>query len=101
MNTEIFNPIADKMNSEYLLIDSVQSQITLQIQDGPVQVNGINGIQIDVIGEIWLEILRGFNRVFPCRENSLTITKIEEALMWQKQRKSNREKRSVEGLNKE
>lgn len=34
---------------------------------------------------------------FPCRENALVITKLEEALMWLEKRTSDRVKRNVEG----
>lgn len=37
---------------------------------------------------------------FPCRENSLAITKMEEALMWFEKRTANRVARGVEGQHK-
>lgn len=44
-------------------------------------------------------MLEYLNAKFPCRENALTITKLEEALMWQDARTKNRELRGVEGKN--
>ncbi len=44
-----------------------------------------------------LEQLKYFNNKFPCRENALTITKLEEALMWNDKRTQDRIKRNVEG----
>ena len=38
---------------------------------------------------------------FPCRENALAITKMEEALMWLEKRTADRIKRDVEGKNLE
>jgi len=35
----------------------------------------------------------------PCRENSIVITKLDEALLWLGKRKAYREKRGVEGTN--
>ena len=99
INEEILKPIAEKMNSPFIKIEPTQSQISIIIQDGPILEVNENGAQIDEIGKIWLAILRGFNKKFPCRENSLTITKIEEALMWQAKRTQNRIARGVEGLN--
>jgi hypothetical protein len=81
-------------------VDVEGSKITFQIQDGPVKEVGVNGCQIDKLGEVWLTILQKFNAKFPCRENSITITKVEEALMWQRKRKEDREMRAVEGLDK-
>ncbi len=37
------------------------------------------------------------NSKFPCRENSIAITKMEEALMWFEKRTADRQKRGVEG----
>ena len=34
---------------------------------------------------------------FPCRENAIVITKLEESLMWLNMRTSDRMKRNVEG----
>jgi hypothetical protein len=36
---------------------------------------------------------------FPCRENALAITKLEEGLMWLDKRTANRVARNVEGKN--
>lgn len=36
---------------------------------------------------------------FPCRENALVITKLEESLMWLNKRTSDRKARNVEGSN--
>lgn len=36
---------------------------------------------------------------FPCRENALVITKLEESLMWLEKRTADRKARSVEGTN--
>lgn len=36
---------------------------------------------------------------FPCRENAIVITKLEESLMWLEKRTADRKARSVEGTN--
>lgn len=74
--------------------------VKFQIQNGPIKENGVNGIQVtDMLGYV-LEVYRALNRSFPCRENSLTITKLEEAIHWQDARTKDRIARSVEGENK-
>ena len=45
-------------------------------------------------------MLEGLNNNIPCRENSLAITKLDEALMWLKKRKEDRITRGVEGYSK-
>jgi hypothetical protein len=74
--------------------------ISFTIQDGPVKEVGVNGCQIDDMIEMSRDIIAGFNTKFPCRENSIIITKLEEALLWSLKRKMDREKRGVEGVNK-
>jgi hypothetical protein len=94
-----YNKFTDYLQSnEFVTIDD--STIFIKIQDGPIKEFGHNGEQIDKLLELYLEILQHLNQKFPCRENAITITKVEEALLWQLRRKLDREKRQVEGLNK-
>ena len=51
---------------------------------------------VDLI-HVALIMLRYLNGKFPCRENAITITKLEEALMWQEKRTKDRIERGVEG----
>lgn len=73
--------------------------VTFTIQSAPVSEVGVNGIQAQGMLEYVKELFVSLNSVFPCRENSLTITKIEEAIHWQEARTRDREKRNVEGKN--
>jgi hypothetical protein len=50
--------------------------------------------------EVAKMIIEALNKEFPCRENSVTITKLDEALMWQKKRTEDRVSRGVEGQSK-
>ena len=81
-------------------VTTYKTEITFKIQNEPIKEVGVNGCQIEELGKVWLEILQHFNKDFPCRENSITITKIQEALMWQEKRTQDRVKRGVEGYNK-
>jgi len=47
--------------------------------------------------KVLIDRLSVLNNKFPCRENSIAITKIEEALMWLEKRTKNRIERGVEG----
>lgn len=76
------------------------SHVSFTIQSGPIKEYGVNGCQIDDVITWVKEKIEGFNAAFPCRENSMIITKLDEALLWSVKRKLDREKRSVEGLNK-
>lgn len=84
----------------YIHIADSGNAIAFKIQNGPIKENGINGCQVDTIIETAKIMIEGLNKNFPCRENSIAITKLEEALLWLMKRKIDREKRGVEGLNK-
>lgn len=67
-------------------------------QSGPIPDVGINGLTDEVLIAIVLDRLRGFQQGgFPCRQNALAITKLEEALMWLNNRTEDRIRRGVEG----
>lgn len=56
-----------------------------------------NGTTIEEMLRVSVERLQHLNNRYPCRENALAITKIQEALMWLNARTADREKRGVEG----
>lgn len=71
----------------------------IQFQHGPIGDNGINGIQNEELIELLIKRLRSLNVRLSCRENSLAITKLEEALLWLGQRTLIRQVQGVEGTN--
>lgn len=79
--------------------DDVNS-ISFTMQKGPVKEVGINGCQVDTLIYAARRMIDGLNKQFPCRENVLAVTKLDEALHWLEARKLDREKRGVEGENK-
>ena len=96
------NPVAHGLlESPYIRVNHTDNTITFKIQDGPIKENGVNGCQVDTIIAASMAIIKGLNGQFPCRENSLAVTKLQEALLWLEERKRDRIKRGVEGLNKE
>ena len=76
-------------------------KISFEIQSDPIAEVGVNGLQATDMLVYVKDLFKSLNDVFPCRENSLTITKLEEAIHWQDARTQDREKRGVEGYNKE
>lgn len=76
-----------------------KNSLSFTIQNGPIKENGVNGCQVDTVIEVAKTIVEGLNAKFPCRENSIAITKMDEALMWLRERTRDREKRGVEGTN--
>ena len=80
-------------------VKGVAPIVSFTIQSDPISEVGINGIQAVDMLEYVKCLFESLNESFPCRENALTITKIEEAIHWQEARTKNRIKRGVEGKN--
>lgn len=73
------------------------NSLSFTLQNGPIKEVGKNGCQVADVIAVAKYILERLNAKYPCRENSMTITKLDEALMWQLMRTKDREKRNVEG----
>ncbi|PFF33210.1 hypothetical protein CN335_21335 [Bacillus thuringiensis] len=74
--------------------------ISIKFQEGPIQENGVNGAQIEDVIDMLVDRLQGFQQGgFPCRENALAITKLEEARLWLNERTRKRQIQGVEGRN--
>jgi hypothetical protein len=86
--------------SNFVYVRHDVNSLSFTIQNGPVKEHGVNGCQVDTVIEAAKVIIEGLNKNFPCRENAMAITKLDESLMWLKKRTADREARQVEGLNK-
>lgn len=71
----------------------------INFQKGPVIGAGVNGITNEALLAILIHRTKFLNEKFHCRENSIAITKMEEALMWFDKRTADRIERDVEGVN--
>lgn len=70
----------------------------IHFQEGPIKETGVNGVNNEDLIVMVVTRLEHFNQSeFHCRENSMAITKLEEALMWLRKRTMGRENRNVEG----
>lgn len=58
-----------------------------------------DGTTNEAVLEMLIDRMNYLQGKFPCRENALVITKLEESLMWLNKRTSDRVKRGVEGTN--
>ena len=93
-------PYADTSDPDAFIVVTKEG-VFFKGQRGPVLEVGVNGCQIDDLVTFVVGTLQTFNKKFPCRENSLAITKFQEGLMWLDARKKDREHRGVEGHDKE
>lgn len=85
--------------NHFIYLRHDKNSISFTLQNGPIKENGVNGCQVDSMIEAAKLIIEGLNKQFPCRENSIVVTKLDEALLWLGKRKADREKRGVEGTN--
>lgn len=84
-----------------IYVDHDVNMISFRIQNGPVKEVGKNGCQVTDIIATAKHMIEQLNKKFPCRENAMTITHLDEALLWQMKRTMDREARGVEGTSAE
>lgn len=91
--------------TEYITIQNIKDEkgvapiVSFTVQSDPISEVGVNGVQALDLLKYCKYLFESLNEAFPCRENSLTLTKIEEAIHWQDARTKDRLKRKVEGKN--
>lgn len=76
--------------------------LSITWQDGPLNVDGErrepNGAFVETVIAAAVQRIEHYNETkFRCRENSLAITHLQEALHWLHHRTADREARGVEG----
>jgi len=79
----------EHMKYKPIYIDHDVNMISFRFQDGPIKEAGLNGCQVDTLIHAARVILSGLNAKYPCRENALAITKLEEAVHWLNARTAN------------
>lgn len=73
------------------------------IKKEPVEVGGtelktvFEGTTNEEVLKVLIDRIQYLNGKFPCRENSIVVTKLEESLMWLEKRTNDRKARGVEG----
>jgi hypothetical protein len=83
---------------------STANGVTISWQNGPLgrgsDRQAANGAFVETLLQIVADRLSWYNaNGFSCRENSLAITKVEEAIHWLESRTARRELQGVEGTN--
>ena len=69
-------------------------------QEGSTQLITVNnGTTNEELLKVLINRMNYLQNKFPCRENAIVITKLEESLMWLEQRTKKRIKQNVEGKN--
>lgn len=85
----------EKLTETGQIIQFIEKQ---PAQDDPEILETVNdGTTNEELIEVLIDRLRFLNSKFPCRENSMALTKLDEALLWLNKRTQDRIKRRVEG----
>ena len=87
--------------AKYVLVNHESNTLAFAIQNGPIKEYGVNGCQVDTLIAAAHKIIHGLNEKFPCNENAEAMAHLRAAGERLKARKKDREKRGVEGLNKD
>lgn len=67
-------------------------------EEGSTELKTVaDGTTNEEVIEVLIDRLNFLQGKFPCRENAIVITKLEESLMWLNKRTADRLKRNVEG----
>jgi hypothetical protein len=84
------NPSAGPLHDE--------TKCAILFQNGPVAEAGVNGVSQEALLAILIDRLQCFQAgKYSCRENALALTKLEEAMLWLRERTLKRVDRGVEG----
>jgi len=79
---------------------AIGDHLQIQFQNGPVKEFGINGVQLPQVLRICLARYKMLNKSFRCRENSIVIRHLEDAIMWDDERTAKRTTQGVEGYDR-
>lgn len=91
------------MTSESGVLDHYTKNINgkkvldIKFQTGGTATTEKNGVFIEDLIAVTYAKLKEYNDSMPSRENSIALTKLEEAAMWLQRRKQDRERRGVYG----
>lgn len=68
------------------------------VEEGSTELKTVtDGTTNEEVLSVVIDRMKYLNAKFPCRENSIVITKLEESLMWLNKRTADRAARGVEG----
>lgn len=85
----------DNPESEGQLIQFIEKVPTGR-GDGSLELL-FDGTTNEEVLAVLIDRLQNLGAKFPCRENSIAVTKLQEALMWLNERTRERKARGVEG----
>jgi hypothetical protein len=64
----------------------IETYLMLRFQNGPVQTRGVNGVQLLDVLQVCTDFARVMQRADPSRPRAMVITKLDEAMLWERKR---------------
>lgn len=97
-NATLINVTQLSMKNEYFVASYMGGEAQ-QIKFYELNEDGTStdGTTLEAVLRCLVGRLEDLNKKFPCRENAIAITKMQEARMWLDERTADRKKRGVEG----
>lgn len=81
-------------------VDADIQSTEIKFQEGAVkEVGERNGWQNEELLAVLIDRMIYLDKLVPCKENIIVITKLQEALFWLEQRTKDRQERGVESTN--
>jgi hypothetical protein len=65
---------------------SIEGHLSVQFQNGPTQTRGVNGVELIDVMKVCADYARALQKVEPSRERACVITKLDEAILWERKR---------------
>ena len=98
---KLHEAVKEEQVDHYIETINNKPVLDVQFQVGGTATTERNGVFIEDLLIVAYARLNAYNKQLPSRENSLALTKIEEAIMWLHNRKTERELRGVYGTENE
>lgn len=89
-------PNFEKPDQPGQVIQFIEKEAAPSSEPGTVRTVN-DGTTNEAVLEVLIDRLTEMGKKFPCRENAIVITKLEESLMWLNKRTADRKARGVEG----
>lgn len=65
---------------------TIEGYLDIHFQNGPIAADGVNGVGLLDVLQVCADRARALQRVRPSRERAMVITKLDEALLWERKR---------------
>lgn len=64
----------------------IETNLSIQFQNGSVAIHGLNGVQLIDVLKVCADHARALQRVDSSRGRAMVITKLDEAMLWERKR---------------